>query len=89
MMKRFGLTAAALGLGLLLAACGDPSKADILKKAENISTKAELESKLGRPDEISKLGPVEQWIYKAKDGSVLFVITGDSVALQATGGKRE
>lgn len=88
-MKRFGLTAAALGLALLLAACGDPSKAELLKKAENISTKAELESKLGRPDDIAKLGPIEQWIYKAKDGSVIFIISGDSVALQATGGKRE
>lgn len=80
---------ATLAFALLLAACGDSSKADILKKAENISTKAELESKLGRPDDISKLGPIEQWTYKAKDGSVLFVITGDSVALQATGGKRQ
>lgn len=88
-MKRFGLTAAALGLALLLAACGDPSKADLVKKADGVSTKAELEAKLGRPDDIAKLGPIEQWIYKAKDGSVLFVITGDSVALQATGGKRQ
>lgn len=84
-MKRFAI----LAFALLLAACGDPSKADLLKKAENISTKAELESRLGRPDDIAKLGPIEQWIYKAKDGSVIFVITGDSVALQATGGKRE
>lgn len=84
-MKRFAI----LAFALLLAACGDPSKADLVKKADGVSTKAELEAKLGRPDDIAKLGPIEQWIYKAKDGSVLFVITGDSVALQATGGKRQ
>lgn len=64
-----------------LAACGDPTKADIVSKAEGANTKAALESALGKPDDLSKMGPVEKWTYKAKDGTVTFVITGDSVAL--------
>ncbi len=76
---------AALLLPLLLAACGPPTTAQALKKAEKIQMKAELESALGRPDEISKLGPVEKWIYKTSDGAVSFIITGDRVTL-STGG---
>lgn len=76
-----GITAVAL------VACGDPSKADILAKAKNVDTRAQLEAALGRPDDISKLGPVETWTYNASDGSVVFIVTGDTVALQATGGK--
>lgn len=70
-----------------LVACGDPSKAEILAKAKNVDTRAQLEAALGRPDDISKLGPVETWTYNASDGSVVFIVTGDTVALQATGGK--
>lgn len=69
-----------------LAACGDPSKEDILSKARDVKTRAELESKLGKPTNINKLGPVEQWTYKASNGEVMFVIAGDTVAVQATGG---
>jgi hypothetical protein len=50
---------------------------------------AELESRLGRPDDISKLGPMETWSYKASNGEVVFVIVGDSVTLQAAGGGGE
>jgi hypothetical protein len=69
----------------ILVGCGDPSKADLLKKAEGVQTKAQLEDALGEPDDLSKVGPVEQWIYNAKDGKVVFVITGDKVAMQMTG----
>jgi len=79
------LAAVALALPLFLAACGDPEKADILKKAEGIEDKAKLESALGKPTEVSKLGPIERWTYKAKDGSVTFTITGSTVALSNTG----
>jgi hypothetical protein len=70
----------------LLSACGDPSKQDIIKKASSASTKVQLEDVLGEPTTVDKLGPIEKWTYKASDGEVIFVITGDSVALQATGG---
>jgi len=70
-------------VGLALAACGDPSKQDILKKAEGADTKAKLEKALGKPTDVSKVGPVERWTYKAKDGQVVFVVTGDKVAMGA------
>ncbi len=72
-----------LALPLLLIACGDSSKADIVKKAEKADTRAKLENVLGRPQGVDKLGPVERWTYKAKDGEVTFVITGDTVVLSA------
>ncbi len=68
----------------LLAGCFQDSKADIIGKSDGISEKSELLDALGKPDEISKLGPIESWTYQATDGSVTFVITGDTVALSAT-----
>lgn len=76
--------ALAAALFLTLAACGDPTKADIVEKARGVETREQLQSKLGKPTDISKLGPVEKWTYKAKDGQVVFILTGDSVAMQAT-----
>lgn len=72
-----------LALPLLLVACGDPTKAEIVKKAEGVDSRAKLEQVLGRPQSVDKLGPIEQWTYKAKDGEVSFVITGDAVVLSA------
>jgi len=69
-----------------LVACGRVTKEDIVSKARDISKRAELERVLGRPDEISKLGPVETWRYKASNGEVIFLIVGDDVTLQAAGG---
>jgi hypothetical protein len=40
---------------------------------------------LGRPDELTKLGPVETWRYTASNGEVIFLIVGDDVTLQAAG----
>lgn len=77
---------AAMTLSLALAACGDPTKQDIIKKAEGADTRAKLEKVLGKPTNFSKLGPVETWTYKAKDGEVTFILTGDSVAMKAAGG---
>lgn len=71
---------------LALAACGEPTKKDILDKAENIETKADLEEALGAPDDISKVGPLERWTYQAEDGRVTFIITGERVSLKAAGG---
>ena len=50
----------------------------------NANNKAALLEALGDPDEVSKLGPIESWTYKAANGEVSFVITGDIVALKAT-----
>jgi hypothetical protein len=75
--------AVAAAVLLTLAACGDPTKADIIDKARGVETREQLQKKLGKPTEISKLGPIEQWTYKAKDGQVTFILTGDSVAMQA------
>jgi hypothetical protein len=67
----------------LLTGCSR-SKEDLVQKARGVSTRAELEQALGKPSQISKLGPVEHWTYKASNGSVVFLILGDKVTLQAT-----
>ncbi len=86
-MIRFMKILAPLAVALFLTGCGDPSKQDILDKTKDISAKSALESALGKPDDINKFGPLEKWTYNASDGSVVFLITGDTVAMQATGGK--
>jgi hypothetical protein len=75
---------AILVLAALALACGPKTKHVLLDKAEKVQTKAELERALGAPDERDKLGPMEVWTYEASDGKVTFLITGDTVALQAT-----
>ena len=76
---------ALLMVALALAGCSR-TKEDVLRKAESVKTRADLESRLGRPDDIAKLGPVERWTYKASNGDVVFAIVGDTVTLQAAGG---
>lgn len=72
---------------MALAGCDQtPTKADILKKAEGVRTKAELEKALGKPTEVDKVGPLERWTYKASDGVVTYIIVSDQVTLEATGG---
>ena len=75
-------------LPLAVVACGPDSSEQVIKKAEKAGTKAELEKAIGRPTEISKLGPIEQWTYKTKDGQVSFTITGDKVMLASGGTKK-
>ncbi len=70
---------------LLFAACGPPTKEELVDKARGVETRAQLEKALGKPDDISKLGPLETWTYRAKNGQVAFVIIGDKVTLQAAG----
>lgn len=82
-MNRLLSALAALSLTLSVAACGEPTKADLVSKARGADTRTKLEAALGKPTDLSKVGPVEKWTYKAKDGEVIFVITGDSVAVQA------
>jgi len=74
-----------LALGpLAWLACGPPSQHKILKQADGVETKQALEEKLGAPDEIDRLGPLETWTYHASDGQVEFLITGNTVALETT-----
>jgi len=78
-------TAFVCGLAVLLTACGRATKEEIVSKARDVGKRAELERVLGKPDELTKLGPVETWRYKASNGEVIFVIVGDEVTLQAAG----
>lgn len=76
---------ACASLVLSLVACGRGTKEDIVAKARDVSKRAELERVLGKPDDITKLGPVETWRYQASNGEVIFLIVGDDVTLQAAG----
>jgi hypothetical protein len=76
----------AIAAALLAATgCGPPTKHEILAKAEGAETRQQLEAALGAPDDRSKLGPVETWKYRARDGEVTFVIAGDRVRFEAAG----
>jgi len=86
--RRWCLVGGAALLLPLLAACDrKPSKAELLKKAENVRTRGELEKALGQPDEVDKTGPVQRWTYKASDGSVTYIMLADRVVLDVTGNK--
>lgn len=85
-MRRL-LASLALGAALAFGACGGQmTKQELTKKAEGISAKADLEKKLGKPTSFNKIGPLETWTYKASDGEVIFLITGDTVRLDIAGG---
>ncbi len=89
-MKRGIVRQVVCGLALvLLTACGGRTKEDLVQKAREVSTRADLEKALGKPTDIAKLGPVERWTYKASNGEVVFLIIGDKVTLQATGSPDE
>ena len=79
--------AAVAMLGLLLTGCFGESKADILKKAKGVETTEQLEAAPGKPDEVDKIGPLEQWRYEASDGNVVFAIVAGKVTLEATSDK--
>jgi hypothetical protein len=76
---------AMIALALLVTACGPSSKEDMVAKAREVKTRAQLERALGKPDDVSKLGPLEKWTYKARNGQVVFVLVGDVVTLEAAG----
>ncbi|MFA7430816.1 MAG: hypothetical protein WCZ23_11720 [Rhodospirillaceae bacterium] len=83
-MRRLAVVVA-LTLPLVLAGCLEPKKAALLEKAEGVETKTQLRDRLGDPDDVSKLGPIETWTYKAADGTVSFLIAGDTVTMSSTG----
>lgn len=89
-MNRIRRTAIVAALALTLAACGRSTKHDIIQKTENVTTRAELERVLGKPDrfESAGVGPLrmETWVYRASDGEVLFLVAGDMVVSRTTGG---
>ncbi len=74
----------ALAAGLIVGC--SRSKEDLIEKSRGVGTRAELQQALGKPSDITKLGPVEQWTYNAANGTVVFLIVGDKVTLQAAGG---
>ena len=53
---RQGFIAVAAIFLLALSGCGNGSKQDIVDKTSSISTKQELEKKLGKPDSFNKVG---------------------------------
>ena len=84
------LATAALAACLpLLAGCFEDSKEEILAKTERVGDKAGLKDALGDPDDISKLGPLEAWTYKASNGAVAFVLAGDTLTLRKTEERQE
>jgi len=88
-MRRAGVGLLLWVLAASLVVGCSRSKEDLIQKSRGVGTRAELERALGRPSDISKLGPVEQWTYKASNGSVVFLIVGDKVTIQATGSPDE
>ena len=74
-----------IALALLVTACGPASKEDIVAKAREVKTRTELERALGKPADVSTLGPLEKWTYKARNGQMVFVLVGDVVTLEAAG----
>jgi hypothetical protein len=78
-----------LMIALLVTACRPASKEDIVAKTREVKTRAKLERALGKPDDVSKLGPLEKWTYKARNGQVVFVLVGDVVTLEAAAGPSE
>lgn len=77
-----GLLVCVLAVGLVVGC--SRSKEDLIQKSRGVGTRAELERALGKPGDISKLGPVERWTYQASNGNVVFLIVGDTVTMQAT-----
>jgi len=76
-------TAALAALALAIVACAPDTKHEILSKSEHAETLVELEAALGAPDDRNKMGPIETWTYRASDGEVTFLITGERVRLKA------
>ncbi|MCR9176516.1 MAG: hypothetical protein NXI19_11025 [Alphaproteobacteria bacterium] len=79
---------AMLVLTVLLTACFQETKDDLIQKAEGVQSKQQLRELLGNPDGVDKLGPIEKWTYTARDGTVIFPIIADKVGPSMTGPKQ-
>lgn len=88
MLKKLLLILTLSGALGLTTAC-DASKDDILQKAAKAETAEDLRKALGDPDELSKVGPIETWTYKASNGTVTFTLAAGSVTLSTTNDKKE
>ncbi len=77
-------TVLAAALLLALAACGKPTKEEMLQKAGEAKKKAEVVALLGQPDDIGKIGPLEIWTYKASNGKLVFTMLAENVTLVVT-----
>jgi len=77
------------GLLLALAACGKPTKEEMLQKADGAKKKAEVVAILGQPDDIAKIGPLEVWSYTASNGKVVFTMLAENVTLVVTEPERK
>lgn len=90
-MRRWGMWFAVLVLACTLAGCGRGGKQSVYEKAKDIKTKADMESALGKPDEMNAggIGPLsgEVWKYKCSDGIVVVTIAGDKVVTVVTADK--
>jgi hypothetical protein len=85
MLRRFAAFAICFLAGFALTARGPSSKEDLLAKAKDAKTRAQLETALGKPDDVSKLGPIEKWTYRARNGQVVFILFGETVTIEAAG----
>ena len=71
-------------LALALTGCEDGTIAGIANKSASITTSAELEKVLGKPQSIEKSVLGQKWKYKATDGEVAFIISADKVQMRLT-----
>lgn len=62
---------------LVVAACDEISKSELLAKAEGKSTPAEIEAALGKPADIKNDGALKLWRYNTSDGPVCFSMVGN------------
>jgi uncharacterized lipoprotein len=85
MRRRFAALAIWFLTVFALAACGPSSKEDMLARTKDAKTRAQLETALGKPDDVRKLGPVEKWTYRARNGQVVFILVGETVTIEAAG----
>jgi len=61
---------------LLLVGCNEPSQVELLLKVEGASTPTEIETALGKPNEIKDEGALKLWKYEASEGPICFSIVG-------------
>ncbi|WP_025899679.1 hypothetical protein [Sneathiella glossodoripedis] len=66
---------------LLLGGCFDPAQNELLEKVRGANTPSEIETAIGKPDEIHERGALKIWRYYASGGDICFSAVG-SIALR-------